>query len=159
MRSPSSSSAGRRTATTCGGSRPSTRFDSLALWGFLTAGRFARCPPGRTLIAEGTPSTACYVMINGAVEKVIVRGDRRIRVGLAGPGRRSATRRLIDGGPSPVTATTRERTLLLVLPQEPFERLFSGEDNASHAFLDVIHRDLMAALRQALRPHARLALS
>ena len=28
-------------------------FDSLALWGFLTAGRFARCPAGRTLMAEG----------------------------------------------------------------------------------------------------------
>ena len=58
-----------------------------------------------------------------------------------------------------MTATTRERTLLLVLPQEPFERMFNGEDNASHAFLDVILRDLMANLRQVLRPHARLALS
>ena len=29
-------------------------FDSLALWGFLTAGRFARCPAGRTLVAEGS---------------------------------------------------------------------------------------------------------
>ena len=28
-------------------------FDSLALWGFLTSGRYARCPPGRTLVAEG----------------------------------------------------------------------------------------------------------
>ena len=67
-------------------------FDSLALWGFLTAGRFARCPAGRTLVAEGAQSAACYLTINGAVEKVIVRGGRRIRVGLAGRGRRSATR-------------------------------------------------------------------
>ena len=66
---------------------------------------------------------------------------------------------LIDGGPSPVTATTRERTLLLVLPQDAFERLFDGEELGSHVFLDVIHRDLMASLRQALRPHARLASS
>jgi CRP/FNR family transcriptional regulator, cyclic AMP receptor protein len=134
-------------------------FDSLALWGFLTAGRYALCPPGRTLITEGTPSTACFVMINGAVEKVIIRGDRRIRVSLVGPGHAFGYETLIDGGPSSVTATTRERTLLLVLPQEPFERMFNGEDNASHAFLDVILRDLMANLRQVLRPHARLALS
>ncbi|MBA3427270.1 MAG: hypothetical protein H0U07_01695 [Actinobacteria bacterium] len=40
-----------------------------------------------------------------------------------------------------------------------FERLFHGEMAGSHEFLDVIHRDLMAALRQALRPHARLASS
>ena len=76
-------------------------FDSLALWGFLTAGRFARCPAGRTLIAEGAPSTACYVVMNGAVEKVIIRGDRRIRVGLAGPGHAFGYESLIDGGPSP----------------------------------------------------------
>ena len=66
---------------------------------------------------------------------------------------------LIDGEPSPVTATTRERTLMLVLPREPFERLFDGAESDAHVFLDVIHRDLAAALRQALRPHARLAAS
>jgi CRP-like cAMP-binding protein len=134
-------------------------FDSLALWGFLTAGRFARCPAGQTLVAEGAASPACYLTINGAVEKVIVRGGRRIRVGLAGPGQAFGYESLIDGEPSPVTAITRERTLLLVLPPEAFERLFNGETNVSHMFLDVIHRDLMAALRQALRPHARLAAS
>jgi len=134
-------------------------FDSLALWGFLTAGRFARCPAGRTVVAEGDLSSACYLTINGAVEKVIVRGGRRIRVGLAGPGQAFGYESLIDGGPAPVTATTRERTLLLVLPQAAFERLFQGEESGSHVFLDVIHRDLTAALRQALRPHARLAAS
>jgi CRP-like cAMP-binding protein len=134
-------------------------FDTLALWGFLTAGRYARCPTASTLVAEGVVSDACYLTINGAVEKVIVRGGRRIRVGLAGPGQAFGYESLIDGQPSPVTATTRERALLLVLPREPFERLFHGEDAGSHVFLDVIHRDLMAALRQALRPHARLAAS
>jgi CRP-like cAMP-binding protein len=134
-------------------------FDALALWGFLTAGRYARCPPDRTLVAEGAPSTACYLTINGAVEKVLVRGDRRIRVGLAGPGQAFGFESLIDGGPCPVTAITRERSLLLVLPQEPFARLFGGETIGSHVFLDVIHRELTAALRDALRPHARLAAS
>jgi CRP/FNR family transcriptional regulator, cyclic AMP receptor protein len=134
-------------------------FDPLAFWGFLTAGRFARCPAGRTLVLEGAPSTACYLTINGAVEKVIVRGGRRIRVGLAGPGLAFGYESLIDGAPSPVTATTRERTLLLLLPKDPFERLFHGEGSESHVFLDVINRDLMAALRQVFRPQARLASS
>ena len=89
-------------------------FDPLALWGFLTSGSYARCAPGQTLLAEGTPSTAYYLTINGAVEKVLVRGDRRIRVGLAGPGKAFGYESLIDGRPSPVTAIARERALLLV---------------------------------------------
>ena len=134
-------------------------FDSLALWGFLTSGSYALCPAGRTLLTEGEPSTACFLTINGAVEKLLVRGDRRIRVGLAGPGKAFGYEGLIDGQPSPVTAITRERALLLVLPRGPFEQLYNGEDAVSRVFLDVIQRDLVATLRQTLRPHARLAAS
>jgi CRP-like cAMP-binding protein len=134
-------------------------FDSLALWGFLTAGRYARCPPGQTLVAEGAQSPACYLTINGAVEKVLVRGSRRIRIGLAGPGQAFGYESLIDGEPAPMAATTRERTLLLILPPEAFGRLFTGETDGSHEFLDVILRDLIAGLRQLLRPQARLAAS
>ncbi len=134
-------------------------FDPLALWGFLTAGRYARCAAGRTLVAEGAPSLACYLTINGAVEKVLVRGDRRIRVALAGPGMAFGYESLIDGAGSPFTAISRERALLLVLPREPFEHLFHGENAGSRVFLDVIQRDLVASLRQTLRPHARLAAS
>jgi CRP-like cAMP-binding protein len=134
-------------------------FDPLALWGFLTSGSYARCPPGRTLLAEGAPSSACYLTINGAVERVLIRRDRRIRVGLAGPGKAFGYESLIDGRPSPVTAVTRERTLLLVLPRSPFEHLFNGEDAVSRVFLDLITRELVSTLRGTLRPHARLAAS
>ncbi len=133
--------------------------DSLALWGFLTSGSYARTPRGRTLVAEGAPATACYLTINGAVEQVLARGSRRIRVGLAGPGKAFGYESLIDGGPSPVTAVTRERALLLVLPRDRFAQLFHGEDAVSRVFLHVIQRELVAALRQTLRPHARLAAS
>jgi CRP-like cAMP-binding protein len=132
-------------------------FESLALWAFLTAGRYARCPARRTLVAEGEASTACYLTMNGAVEKVIVRGGRRVRVGLAGPGQAFGYESLIDGQPAPTTAITRERCLLLALPHEPFQRLFNEETIGSHVFLDVINRDLVASLRQALRPQAWLA--
>ena len=131
--------------------------DRVALRGFLTSGSYARCPPGRTLLAEGAPSSACYVTINGAVEKVLVRGSRRVRVGLAGPGKAFGYESLIDRRPSPVTAVTRERALLLVLPRGPFEQLFNGEDAISRVFLDVILRDIVAALRQTLRPLVRQA--
>ena len=134
-------------------------FDAVALWGFLTSGSYAMCPPRSTLLVEGMPSAACYLTINGAVEKVLIRGDRRVRVGLAGPGKAFGYESLIDDRPSPVTAITRERTLLLVLPHDPFKQLFGRDDTIARVFLDVILRDLVATLRLTLRPHARLAAS
>jgi CRP-like cAMP-binding protein len=134
-------------------------FDPLALWGFLTSGRFVRCPPGRTLLAEGAHSTAYYLMINGAVEKLLVRGDQRLRVGLAGPGKAFGYEGLVDGGPSPFSAITRERSLLLVLRRELFEQLFDGEDAIARGLLGAVQKDLVATLRETLRPCARLAAS
>jgi CRP/FNR family transcriptional regulator, cyclic AMP receptor protein len=134
-------------------------FDPLALWGFLTSGGYVRCRAGQTLLAEGVPSEACYLTINGAVEKVLVRGNRRIRVGLAGPGKPFGYESLIDGRASPVTAVTRERSLLLVIERDAFDTLFTGEDAVSRVILDVIQADLVATLRQTLRPQARLAAS
>ena len=96
-------------------------------------------------------------MINGAVEKLVVRGDRRVRVGLAGPGKAFGYEGLIDGLPSPITAVTRERSLLLVLQGKLFEQLFNGEDAISRGLLGAIHKDLAAAVRETLRPCARLA--
>lgn len=134
-------------------------FDPVALWSFLTLGTYAMCPPGTTLLAEGSPSSACYLTINGAVEKVLVRGERRVRVGLAGPGKAFGYEGLVDGRPSPYTATTRERTLLLVIQHDRFAALFEREDTIARMFLDVLLRDLTATLRITLRPHARLAAS
>jgi CRP-like cAMP-binding protein len=134
-------------------------FDPVALWSFLTSGTYGMCPAGQVLLSEGAPSPACYLTVNGAVEKVLIRGDRRVRVNLAGPGRPFGYESAIDGLPSPVTAITRERTLILSIARENFTELFHREDTIARVFLDLLLRDLVATLRLTLRPHARLAAS
>ena len=135
-------------------------FDALALWGFLTsgtlrpvpAGAHACSPKGRRRRPATSRSTArsrrCCSAATGASAS-----------GWRGRARTFGYESLIDGRPSPVTAITRERALLLVLPRDPFEQLFNGEDAVSRVFLDVIQRELVATLRQTLRQHARLAVS
>jgi CRP-like cAMP-binding protein len=103
---------------------------------------------GRTLLVEGDAAQDCYITLNGAVEEAIERGDHRIPVALAGPGRAFGYLGLIDGRAAQLTATARERALLLVVPAALFADYFHGTTPASYAFFVGIERDLMTALRR-----------
>lgn len=132
-------------------------FDPPQLVEILESGRLAFLPVRHVIVGEGGPAAACFVTLDGAVEEVIRRGESAIRVGLAGPGRAFGYVGLIDGEPAPVTAATRERTLLLAVSRTQFDALFYGSTIGSYAFFEAVQRDLMTALRQADRPQARLA--
>jgi hypothetical protein len=107
----------------------------------------------------GSPSPAYCLTINGAVEKVLVRGDWRIRVGLAGPGRAFGYGASSTVG-RPRSPRSHARAILLVLPRDAFDQLFNGEDAVSRGLLDVIQRDLMATLRErSARARASLRAS
>ena len=123
----------------------------------VRACRLAVVPQGEPILHEGSSAAACYVTLNGAVEEIIRRGTDSVRVRLCGPGRAFAYPSLIDGQPSSVSIVTRERALLLVVPEGRFEALFHGGTISSYAFFNAVERDLMSALRQAQAPHARLA--
>ena len=62
-------------------------YDAEEVDDLLRRASFERVDPRALLVAEGERPRALFVTVNGAVEKVLVRGERRIRVGLAGPGR------------------------------------------------------------------------
>lgn len=119
--------------------------------------RLAVVPAGCSILPEGSPATACYITLNGAIEEVIRRDGNSIRVRLCGPGRAFGYVGLIDALPSSLSIVTRERSLLLVVPGGRFETLFHGGTISSYSFFNAIEHDLMTALRQAQSPHARLA--
>jgi CRP-like cAMP-binding protein len=111
------------------------------------------------ILPEGGSAKSCCITLNGAIEEVIRRGDRVVRVRLCGPGRAFGYAGLIDGLPSSVSVSSRERSLLLVVPGGPFETLYHGGTIGSYSFFDAIEHDLMWALRQAQSPRARLAVA
>ncbi|MFL5928435.1 MAG: cyclic nucleotide-binding domain-containing protein [Gaiellaceae bacterium] len=121
--------------------------------------RTLHVPPRRVVLREAAQPEAAFVTLNGAVEELLGSGRRRIRVRLAGPGSAVAYVGILDGGPSPVTVATRERALLLAVPRATFTELFEGATPLSHAFVEAVEHDLVAALRQAELPQARLAVS
>ena len=105
-------------------------------------------PRRRVLEHEGDAPRGCYITLNGAVEMTIERGQHRIPIGLAGPGRAFSYVGLIDGKTAPVTVRTRELSLLLRIAPEPFAGYFQGATAESRALFDAIERDLMGALRR-----------
>ena len=105
-------------------------------------------PRRRVLEHEGDTPRGCYVTLNGAVEMTIERGRHRIPIGLAGPGRAFSYVGLIDGKTAPVTARTRELSLLLRIAPEAFAGYFHDATAGSRALFDAIELDLMGALRR-----------
>ena len=108
--------------------------------------------PGALLVAEAEPSPAMYITLNGAVEEVIRRAGSAIRLALLGPGRGFGYAGLIGDRVATATAAARERSVVLVLTADEVTGQL-GED----PFASAIERDVVAALRQAERPQARLA--
>ena len=123
-------------------------FGASELSELLDRSQVALVARGRILAAEGDTARALYVTLNGAVEEAIERGNQRIPVGLAGPGRGFSYLGLIDGGPSALIARARERSLVLVVPRPVFQEYFHGTDRTSYALFGGVERDLMTALRR-----------
>jgi CRP-like cAMP-binding protein len=125
--------------------------DLLAVSDVLDVGR------GVELCAEGAQPEFCAVTLNGAIEEVVRRGDRAVRVRLLGPGIAACYVSLLDGLPASVGVTTRERARLALVPRAAFDELVTARTRAGRSFLDALQRDLVEALRLAQRPQARLS--
>jgi CRP-like cAMP-binding protein len=133
-------------------------FDRTAAIDVLRRGAIVDLPVSEQVETEGALATGCWITLNGAVEELIRRGGRVIRVGLAGPGHAFGYLGLIDERPASVAAATRERSRLLYLPGKEFQALFDPSTFGAGAFREAIEHDLVRALRASWRPQARLSV-
>jgi len=123
----------------------------------LDRGETLQFPPGTVLLEEGETADRCFITLNGAVEDVLCRGPRGIRVRFAGPGRAVCYLGMLDGEPASATSVARERTVALALGAEDVRARLDGDDDVSRAFTAALEHDLMDALRSTASPKSHLA--
>ena len=111
---------------------------------------------GQPLFRQGDPSTACYVVVRGAVEVTGMQNGRRHRVGVLGPGRLCGLNALIESRPHSMSAVARERATLLEIGKAAFERLFNGTDRVAARFQNAIAQELLEALARTNNHLTRL---
>ena len=112
-------------------------------------------PRGAVVIAAGEVPAVLLVVVRGAVDVSVRRGGMAHRVRLAGPGRFVGHVGVLDSGPSPVVARTRERAVLIHLPGQRARDMLREPSVAARRFSAALAEDVARALQQAERPVAR----
>jgi CRP-like cAMP-binding protein len=110
---------------------------------------------GSTVTAPDGPTADLLLVLRGAVEVSVRRGETAHRVRLAGPGRFVGHVGVLDDGPSPVVAHARERVVLVALPGDRVRAMLRDPSAVSRRFSAAIAEDIARALLQAERPMAR----
>ena len=151
--------------------RVSCRFDFRAFLGLLPA--FRQCsveeidgllqvaqvfelPRGALLFEAGAPSTACYMVLRGALEISREHNGALRRIGILGPGRLCGILAMIEGQPHSMSAVAREDVTLMEVPQLAFQRIYSGEARGARHFQQAINRELLQSLSRTNNHLTRL---
>ncbi len=112
-------------------------------------------PHATVVVAADHVPAGLIVVVRGAVDVSVRHGGTAQRVRLAGPGRFIGHVGVLDGGPSPVVARTRERAVLIHLPGEHVREMLREPSVVARRFSAALAEDVARALRQAERPMAR----
>ena len=131
-------------------------FDEAEIAEVLDVSRLLELPGGHGVFGIGHPSSAVFVVLRGAVEIHAAHGHRERRMALLGPGQIFGFMSLLEGGVHGSAALVREAAVLLEIPKEAFERLYSGESAVCAALHHAVQRSLLGSLAQANRHLTRL---
>jgi CRP-like cAMP-binding protein len=131
-------------------------FDAAEIAEILSISSVLELPRGQKVFIAGQPSSACFIVVRGAV-KIRARHEKRERrIAVLGPGQlfgyMSAVEKSVHGS----DAIVREDALLLEIPTRDFEKLYFGSSPASTKLHRVIQKSLLASLGQTNRHLTRL---
>ncbi len=123
-------------------------FDEREIDLVVARAKVLELPRGRHLYREGGPARACYIVVRGALEQTVTRGERR-QLAIFGPGRLCGANDLIGGQRHNADAAVRAGALLLEFDQAAFEGLFTGETTECLKFQSAIAANQLIDLKAA----------
>jgi selenocysteine lyase/cysteine desulfurase/CRP-like cAMP-binding protein len=97
------------------------------------------------VFAAGARGDALYVVAEGTVEVTVQRGNRRVRLGVLGPGKVFGEVALVDGGPRSATCAAVGECVVLELGQDAFATLAQDYSPLSLRLLEALIANLAAA--------------
>src|SRR5206468_8582214 len=109
----------------------------------LDVAHITALPRGQKIFTAGQPSTACFIVVRGAVKIRAQHEKRERRMAVLGPGQllgyMSALEKSVHGS----DAIVREQALLLEIPAKAFESIYFGSSPASTRLHRVIQKSLL----------------
>ena len=118
--------------------------------------RILELPRGQEIFSAGQASTACFIVVRGAVQVRAQHEKRERRMAVLGPGQLLGYMSALEMGAHGSDAVVREDALLLEIPREAFEKLYFGAGPASTKLHRVIQKSLLFSLGQTNRHLTRL---
>ena len=132
------------------------RFDPGEIAAIVSVCSLVELPPGHAVFWLGHPSTACFIVVRGAVEIRARHAMRERRMAVLGPGQLIGYMSALERGMHGADAIVREPALLLEIPRAAFEKLYFGASSTSTKLHRVIQRSLLHSLGQTNRHLTRL---
>jgi CRP-like cAMP-binding protein len=111
---------------------------------------------GHAIFRLGHASSACFIVLRGAVEIRARHEKRERRMAVLGPGQLLGYMSALERGKHGSDAVVREDALLLEIPGKDFERLYFGASPASTRLQRAIQKSLLFSLGQTNRHLTRL---
>jgi len=111
---------------------------------------------GQKVFAAGQPSTACFIVVRGAIKIRAQHELRERRMAVLGPGQLLGHMSALEKYPHGSDAIVRESAVLLEIPGKEFEDLYFGNRPVSTKIQRVIQKSLLQSLAQTNRHLTRL---
>jgi CRP-like cAMP-binding protein len=131
-------------------------FDAAEIAEVLSLSSVLELPRGQKIFSVGQPSTACFIVVRGAIKIRAHHEKRERRMAVLGPGQLLGYMSAIEKSKHGSDAIVREDALLLEIPSKDFEKLYFGASPASTKLHRVIQRSLLNSLGQTNRHLTRL---